>query len=305
MKQLIALVLVLALLVGLTACGLLSATPGAASTGANETKTQTPETDAPKTEPGAEPPAFEEITVLDNEFCTVKIIDYTEDDNMGPSLTFHLENHMADRTLRFDVEDTSIDGVSWPSNSRASLDPEEQENIRIKFVDDRLQELLAPYTIIKMTLLLQSNGEHTEELARETIRFYPRGEDEAAPYVRQPQPTDLVLTDSDELSITCLGLESDENIGNCTVKLYLVNKSEHSIWFSLDGSSINGSSIATGWNSIVPPEAAEFTELSWSLSMLEQKGIKEVEEIVLELYAEDMDHILDGEIYRDTVTLRP
>lgn len=106
MKKLVTLLLSLALVLSLAACGG-EATPDASddapASSQNEESTENDNTENQI--------VFEEVVAIDNAECAVKITEIDPDNMWGYTLKAQLENKSTEKTYMFSVESASINGV--------------------------------------------------------------------------------------------------------------------------------------------------------------------------------------------------
>lgn len=133
MKRVFTLILVCAILFSLAACGgdnsasttgttgtaaiTSTATTTATSTAATTKSTTTvitTTTEAPK-------PVFEELTVLDDEECLVKITDVDPENIWGFTLNAYIENKSEDTAYTFSIISAAVDGLKLNRFSRPML----------------------------------------------------------------------------------------------------------------------------------------------------------------------------------------
>ena len=149
----------LALTLSLTACG----KPESPTTKPSGTET-TPVTTQPSTKPtetttpAATAPSeevFEEITLVENEDCIVRIIGLDENGLLGYGIKVYLENN-TDDTLMFSVSDVSVNGFMIDPFWAATVSAEKKANETITF----------------LTTDFESNGIETVEEITFTLRIY-------------------------------------------------------------------------------------------------------------------------------------
>ncbi|MCR5808076.1 MAG: hypothetical protein K6G56_00785 [Clostridiales bacterium] len=274
--------------------------------------TNTPaETDKPadpvRTEPApTEPPAvFEEVTVVDNDYCTIKVTEIDPNNIWGYTLKVFFENKSSDKTYMFSVTDASVNGVEWDPLFAAEIPAGKKKNDEISFSDDEKTALLSEFTDIELTFRVHDSDDWSaDDVANETVHIYPLGEDKATAYVRDPQPTDKVIVDNDQITIIVTGYATDTFWGY-SAKMYLVNKTDKKLMFSSDDVSVNGYMCDPYWAISLAPGKVAFTSMSWSESTFEENGITEVEEIVFALRVYEYDNWSEEDIFNETVTLNP
>jgi hypothetical protein len=250
--------------------------------------------------------AFEEITVIDNEECSLKITGIDPDNLWGYTLKVNLENKSADKTYMFDVESAAINGVQCDPFFAAEVTAGKKANNEINFSDDTLEEYdIGEYTDIELTFrVFDTDDWLADDVANETVHIYPYGEENATTYVREAQPTDVVLVDNDDITVIVTGYDPDDLWGYA-VNLYLVNKTDTSIMFSADDVSVNGYMADPYYASLVSPQKCAFASMSWSSSTFEENGISEVEEIEMLFSAYDYDSWDSENYFEEVVTLNP
>ncbi len=288
---------------------------GAEETGPAETEdpgteasaTESPETESPGTEPGetGDPEGFQELVVIDNDECAVRITGVDPDNFWGYTLQVFLENRSGDKTYTFSVPSAAVNGVSWDPLFIEELAPGKKMNEDLSFTDEELEALLQEFTDVELTFrVFDAEDWDADDAARETVHFYPLGKDRAAAYVREPEPTDQVLVDNERISVVVIGCDP-EGFWGYTVKLFLVNKTDRSLMFSAEDVSVNGRMCDPYWATSIGPGMVGFSEMDWSESTFEENGITEVEEVEMKLKAYDAEDWFADDVFLGTVTWRP
>ena len=326
MKRVLAFLLVVLMMISLVGCNNSASKPSNSPDAANSpqqdtkastangaekpaepAKTEPLKTEPPKTEPApTEPPyVFEEVTAVDNDYCTIKITGVEVDRIWGYTLKVLLENKSPDKTFMYSVKDGSVNGVVWDPLFATTVAPGKKANEKISFSDNDKEALLQDFTDIEMTLrVYDSDDWSADPVALETVHVYPLGQDKATPYVREPQSTDTVIVDNDQISIIVTGYRTD-SIWGYTADLYLVNKTDKCLMFSTDDVSVNGFMCDPLFATTVAPGKVSFSDMNWFTSSLEENGISKVEEIELTIRVYDYDNWSADNIYKETVTLNP
>lgn len=147
MKKLVTLLLSLALVLSLAACGG-EATPDASddapASSQNEESTENDNTENQI--------VFEEVVAIDNAECAVKITEIDPDNMWGYTLKAQLENKSTEKTYMFSVESASINGVQCDPMFASEVAAGKKANEEINFSTDTLEENgIVEYTDIELT----------------------------------------------------------------------------------------------------------------------------------------------------------
>lgn len=186
MKKLVTLLLSLALVLSLAACGG-EATPDASddapASSQNEESTENDNTENQI--------VFEEVVAIDNAECAVKITEIDPDNMWGYTLKAQLENKSTEKTYMFSVESASINGVQCDPMFASEVAAGKKANEEINFSTDTLEENgIVEYTDIELTFkVYDSNDWSADPVGKETIHVYPYGEENAVAFVREAQAT--------------------------------------------------------------------------------------------------------------------
>ena len=315
MKKVTTLLLVVAMLLTMVACG---GEPTSNDVGTNENTTlnstanssdqTTPEQEETEKveESNKDEITFTEMVAVDNEECSIKITGIEPDNMWGYTVKALLENKSADKTYMFSVKSATINGVHCDPFFASEVAAGKKANEEINFPDSELKEHgITEYTDIELTFrVYDSNDWMADAVAEETIHVYPYGEEKAEKYVREAQPSDNVILDNDYVTVIVTGYEEDE-IWGYTVNLFLLNKTDKNIMFSVDEASVNGFMADPFYAESVSAGKCAFSSMSWSDTTFEENGITEVETIEFILRAYDNDDWSADDFTNETITLNP
>ena len=250
MKKLIAVLLALALLAGLAACGSTSPeAPGTTNAGENATQNETPadskepapQSDTPDTEPA--PDTELEITckewvLVDTDECAMRITDIVKDESGAYYLTTELENKTEDKNLHFDVFPASVNYLSYTMMlSLFERDVPVGQTVEdvISFEDGALNAELGDFTDIGMSVrVFDADDMWAGTIFEQEVHVYPYGQDNMRPYIRETQPTDVVLVDNDNFTVVVTGYEVDEAYSGFLVNLYIENRTDVPVTISAE-----------------------------------------------------------------------
>ncbi len=249
---------------------------------------------------------FEEITVVDNEECTIKITGLDPDNFWGYTLDVYFENKSADKTYMFSVKDASINGVESDPFFATTVTAETKANKDINFSTSTLEDNgITEFTDIEITFRVYDSDDWlADDVANETVHVYPYGEENAVRYERETLASDTVLADNEYVKVTVTGYEED-SIWGYSVNLFLENKTDSEVMFSVDDASVNGYMADPFYAKSVPARKSAFSSMSWSNSTFEENGIDEVESIKFTLKAYDSDDYSKDKYFNDTVEWNP
>ena len=223
---------------------------------------------------GGPAPAFSQV-LIDNDDLYFAIKDVRSDAAYGYEWKVYVENR-TDKNLMFSFEKVSVNDVMCDPFWAEVINAGKKGNCEITWMRDSLQEKqIGDVTRVDFTLNVYNNDDYTEAaLMHDPFTVFPLGEDKASSAVREPAATDHVLVDDDNCSVIITGYEPDNSWGYA-MKLYLVNKTDRDMVFSVDDSSVNGIMCDPFWADIVCAGA--------------ENDITEVEEISLPLkvYADE------------------
>lgn len=310
MKKLAALFLTFTLLISLAACGGDVTGNNTNSSENNNTNSsqngssnngQTSNKDDNKNEI-----SFTEIVAVDNDECTIKITGIDPDNLWGYTLKVQLENKSTEKTYMYSVESASINGVQCDPFFATEVAAGKKSNNEISFSDSDLEDNgVGNYTDIELTFrVYDSNDWMADEVARETVHVYPYGEDKATIFVRETQASDNVIIDNDYVTVIVTGYE-DDAIWGYTVNLFLLNKTDKDVMFSVDEASVNGYMADPFYATEVVAGKCAFSSMSWSDTTLEDNNITAVEEIEFKFRAYDSDNWFGDDFANETITLKP
>ncbi len=249
---------------------------------------------------------FESLEVVNNDECAITITGIDPDDLWGYSLEVTLENKSADKTYMFAVDYGCINGVYCDPYYAEEVAAGKKSNSTISFTLSDLEEQgIDDVTDIELKFsVYDSDDWEADDVAEETVHVYPYGEENAVAYEREEQSSDVVLIDNDNVKVTLIGYEEETEYSEYLVNVYLENKTDTTVMFSVDEASINGYMEDPFWAMSVPAGKTAFASIEWFWSTLEEDGITSVEEIEMLFKAYD-DETYSNNYAEETVTLNP
>lgn len=288
--------LVLSLLFSLTACGRKAAVPSetAQSTAAAESSA------APTVQN-----AFAETVIVDNESCTFKVTAIEEEAFWGYTLKAFLENKTG-KELMFTLQDVSVNGFMcdpfWATSVTAGM----KSNADISFsASDFERNGISQVTDIEATVKVYDANDLTAgDVVYEHFILYPQGKDAVQPYARTAVEGEKVLFDDANCTMIVTGFDP-ENTWGYTVNVYLENKTDKTLMFSIDGAAVNGFMCDPYWAVTVAPGKRSNTDISWMASDFEENGITAVDTLTLPIRVYDSNDWLAQALIDETFTVKP
>lgn len=302
MKKLAMLLLSLLLTISLVSCS--SDNSNAPTNPVNNDNTEKPIPE--NKEPEKPEIVFEEIVVVDNEFCTIKITGINPDNMWGYTVNTFLENKSTDKTYMFSLDGASVNGIHTEPLFATEVAASKKSNAEISFMDPIFKDFdVKDFTDIELSFRVYNSDDWSaDDLAKENINVYPLGQDKALKFERPSQQSDTVLVDNDLVSIVVTGYENDD-IWGYSANLYLVNKTDKEVMVSVDDVSVNGYMADPFWATTVKPGKVRFSSMSWSDTVFEENSISEVESIEMKLRVYDAKNWNAKDIHSGTITLNP
>ncbi len=299
MKKLFTLLLTFAMVFSLVACG---SDTEEISTGETSGLVQDSEENVQK----EKPIDFKEIVVVENEECLIKITGIDPDNMWGYTLKAQFENKSADKVYMFSVDHAAVNGVESDPFFASEVAAGKKSVEEISFTDSDLEENgVGEFTDIELAFrVYDSNDWMADAVAEETVHIYPYGEEKATAFIRESQPSDTVIVDNEFVTAIVIGYDTDD-IWGYTANLYLVNKTDSAVMFSVDNASVNGFMADPFYAHEVAAGKCAFSAMSWGDTTLEECGITTVEEIEFAFTAYASDDWSGEHYVNEIVTLIP
>ena len=303
-------ILTAAMAAALAACGSTDADTSDADS-ANVAEESAEDTTGDESEEESAEITFESLTAVDNDYCSIVITGINEGGLLTDlSLSAEFENKTSDVTYMFSVESAYINGVDADPYFADTVAAGKNAIETISFDTDELADAgIESVTDIQLTFIVYNNDDWTEDYAaEETVHVYPYGEEAAENFVRETLDTDTVLADDDNVSVVVTGYEVDDIWGYC-INVYLVNKSDTEVMYSVDEASVNGYMADPYWAKTVKAGKSAFSTIYFDESTLEEIGITdmetEIETIEFELTAYDDEDWSEDPMLEEVITLTP
>lgn len=305
MKRITAMILVLTLLLALAACGTTTTTPTENNGNSSETTAAATDEAAAPAETKAEEISFEEVIAVDNEQCTIKITTIVEDAFWGYTLKAYLENKSTDKNYMFSITSASINGVMANPLFASEVAAGKKANESISFSDSEMDADIGEYTDIELNFRVYDSDDFmADPVAEQSVHIYPYGQDKATTFVRTALDTDTVLIDNENVPAILTGYEEDA-IWGYTANIFLVNKTEKTVMFSISDASVNGFMADPFFADELDAGKCAFSSVSWSDTTLAENSITEIQTIEFTMRAYDSNDWMADDLAHETVTLNP
>ena len=126
----------------------------------------------------------------------------------------------------------------------------------------------------------------------------------ASPATTAPSFEEISLVDDENCTVTLKGIDAD-NLFGYTLNVYLENKTDKELMFSVDQVSVNGFMCDPFWASTVSAGKKANEQISFSESDFEANGIQEVNEISFTLNVYDNADWTADYLVEETFTVNP
>lgn len=115
---------------------------------------------------------------------------------------------------------------------------------------------------------------------------------------------EIVLADNDDILFKITGVENDP-IWGYSLNVYIENRTEAELMFSIDDVSVNGFMCDPFWADSVTAGKKSNSSISWFESNFAENGITDVEEIVFTLRVYDCNDFTADDVLLQTFTIAP
>ena len=114
----------------------------------------------------------------------------------------------------------------------------------------------------------------------------------------------IVLVDNEDITFSITGIEEYGLMGY-TLKVFLENKTDKELMFTLEDTSVNGFMCDPFWAETVVAGKKSNTTISWFESDFRENGIESVEDITFTLRVYDNDDWMADNILKEVFTVNP
>jgi len=272
-KKIIVTILVLFLL---TACG--GSKEGDTNT-ANQNNSSPAVTDNSKKE--EKTPKFEEITVIDNDYMTMKFTGLNPNGTWGYTLKANIENK-SDVNLLIGMNNTSVDGVMCDPFWATSVAAGKKMNCDISWSKSQLESSgLSGINNLQFVLHV-SNDDTWDNLFEEKCSLTIDAGCAAPKEVSYSGFNEIDVVDNDSLKFRVIGIDENGVMGY-TLHVLIENGTNDYVTVGWDNVSVNGYMCDPFWATSVSPNCKSYTDISWAKTQLEENGISDIENVEFDL----------------------
>lgn len=253
-------------------------------------------------------PEFEEITLVDNEHCIIKITGIDPDNMWGYTLNAYFENKSKDTSYQFSIHGASVNGVQTDPFFGTEVLPGKKSNNEISFIDSALSDNdVGEYTDIELYFNVHDADDWlADPVVDESFHIYPLGKENTIIFEHKDDPQDTIILDNEYAKIIVTGYEIDDIWGYAT-NLCIINKTDVEIMVSVNDASINGYMMDPFFGCSVLPHALYYTSVYWSEESFEENKLtyKDIEEIEFNLRVTDVNDWMAAPYAEESILLNP
>ena len=298
MKRMICLILALAMIFTLAACGGKEESVVTTATEITEVTVETDEAVAPEESTEAEVPETTEAPVtvyetddamlLDNEDCSFTVGAASNNELAGMQLEVTCVNKTQE-ALDFSWNNVSVCGVMYDPQWAVTVPAGETVTTQVE-IDTYALEMMDIYAADEITFQLNvvsSENWMDDPYAMEYFTVYPTGlsADTVIYPAREEVASEVVLVDDENLTFIAEYVEEQDL--SYVVRCYIVNKTENTVMTSWENVAVNGLAVDPFWTALIAPGKSAYAQVQFAAGELADLGIETVEEITFNLMAYD------------------
>ena len=238
--------------------------------------------------------------VVDNDVYSITVLGIDENTALGYAINVLVENKTKDKNLYISSDDSYVNGVKVGTLLSSIVEAGKSEETMI-FFDDIKKYGLTDFTDIEINVsTLDSDDVTSGYFAKDTIKIYPRGEENATKFTYDVKDTDQVLVDNESVKVVYVG--SDKSNGYAA-NIYVENKTTKEITLDATGVTVNGIEVEPYYIEEVAGERNAFTEMSWFDSDFQTAGIDKNAVSSIEFNLEIYDSESMAQYFNDKISI--
>ncbi|MGE4572233.1 MAG: hypothetical protein AB7E09_05750 [Candidatus Izemoplasmatales bacterium] len=245
--------------------------------------------------------------IVDNDMMKITILEAYEDGIWGYTLRVYHENK-SDMKLMFALDDVIVNGyvisAIWANSLPAGAKATETINLSSSDMED--SGIISVDKIDLYMRVYDYDDWMADDLINDIYTIYPTGlaEEEIIYPERPSSDHEYVLIDNEDLTFIILETYED-SIWGYTLKVYLENKTNSELMFTLDNLLVNGYVISSLWANSVHAGIKDIDEISLSSSDMEDSGLTSVDKVDLYMRVYDYNDWMDDDLINDIYTIYP
>lgn len=261
-------------------------------------------------------PAFEEMLVIDNDVCSIRIVGIDLDYTNNVTIYVEFENKSDEMQHDFFVRaavngvqcSTSFEAYSGASNVAEIAAGEKAEPEIVLYKYSLGEDGIGDYTDIELTFSVCENGNWFEAVVEETVHIYPYGEDKAVSFSRKSRPSDNVIIDNEYMTAIVIGYEKEDTDDDYAINMFIANHSDSVIRLFSGDVTINGNEVdgflgIDSSGEVIYPGKCKYSTLWLYGTEVEAMDYDDVGEICLPLEA--YINGFENEIFNKEIILNP
>jgi len=238
--------------------------------------------------------------IADNELVKIELTDtYHSDEYEAWVLQIKAENK-TDEVLSVMVSDSAVNGVMSPVGFGVELEPGESLEDIGGWMDYELEAYgISEVTDVELEVVVMNTD--YDFVYQGTVKAYPNGEANATIATREDKDTDQLLYEDDYVKVLATEKGSSDYYDNY-VQLYVVNKTDKSIYVGGEDVLVNGKDMDPYWGEDLAAGKAVYSYMYWFDDELQEQGIESIDS--LELKLEVFDNVnFDTLVKTDALTI--
>ena len=298
MKRMICLILALAMIFALAACGGKEVPVVTTATEVTEVTVEIDEAVVPEetTEEAVPETTEAPITVyettdtvlLDNEFCSFSVGSASDNDLAGMQVQVTCVNK-TEESLDFSWNTVSVCGMMYDPLWTLTVPAGETVTGMVEIDTYALEtmDIQAPDEITFQLNVLSTENWMDAPYGEGYFTIYPTGlsADTVIYPVREALASEVVLVDDDNLTFIIEFVEEQDL--SYVVRCYIANKTQSTLMTSWENVMVNGQALDPFWTSLLAPGKSAYAQVHFDNGELQELGIEKVEEITFNLMAYD------------------
>ena len=228
-----------------------------------------------------------DTVLIDNESVSIIALDF-EDEAEYQDLNLFILNK-TDKTIEINANNVSVNGFMANPSFWYNVHAGKSAFTTITWTESSFRYLdVGDFTDIEMTLEVTDPSDwYADALAEEIVHYYPLGEDKAADFEYQMQPSDQVLMDNEYVKLIATGcVESDYAQ---VVNILAINKTDKNIGITVENTAVNGLMLEAGYWCDIAPGKSAYEWLNWAYGDFEHLDLGGFTDIEMTLVVEDRD----------------